>query len=85
MIKKNRNYGNLIIIIAVIVAIFIILGIFGFGLRLNFIGYNMLGEYNSGFILLFGWILMSAFIIIFLSVGVYWLIKKIDSNSGETK
>ncbi len=73
------NNNNLIFGIVIVVVVFTLLGIFGFW----FGDYGMMGGYSTGF-MLFGWF-FNLLIIILVIVGIYWLMKKINTNKRSNK
>jgi len=76
MSSKNTK---LIVAIAIVVAILMFFGIFGFG------NYGMMRGFSTGFMLLSGGIIIVVLLIASLSVGIYWLIKDADHNVRRIK
>ena len=73
----NKDNKNLIIVIAVVIGVLLLLGLFGFGFR----GYGMMTGYDTGF-MSFGWI-MSILVIVLIIAGIYWLIKNANRNEWK--
>ena len=73
MTKKN----NTLVIVLLIALIIVLFGGFRFGA--TGFGSGIVSGYN-GFMFLFSSIFMSAFLIILVILGLYWLIKKINKN-----
>jgi len=71
----SKDNKNLLIGVLVVIAVLIILGVFGFGFR----NYGMMGYSSSGF-MSFSWI-FSILIIILIIAGIYWLIKNADHHN----
>jgi len=77
--KKNEN--NLLIGIIITVAVFLLLGIFGFGGMMGG-GYGMMGNwgYGSGGMWIFGFLFMTL-ILVALTLFILWLVRQLREDN----
>ena len=75
-----ENNNNLIIGIVIAVAVFLLLGMFGFG-GMGSGGYGMMGNWGYGFggMWIFGFLFMTL-ILVALILFIFWLIKQIQKK-----
>lgn len=75
-----ENNNNLIVGIIITVAVFLLLGMFGFGGMMGG-SYGMMGNWGYGFggMWIFGWLFM-ILIIVALVLFIVWLIKRIQKK-----
>ena len=76
-----KDNNNLIIGIIIAAAVFLLLGMFGFG----GIGYSgMMGGYGFSGMWIFGWLFMTL-IIVALILFILWLIKQLQNSGSRHK
>ncbi len=75
-----KDNNNLLIGIVVAVAVFLLLGMFGFGGMMGG-GYGMMGNWGYGFgaMWIFGFIFM-ALILVALVLFILWLVKQLQAD-----
>ncbi len=75
-----ENNNNLIIGIVIAVAVFLLLGMFGFGGMMGG-GYGMMGNWGYGFggMWIFGFLFMTL-IIVALVLFILWLVKQLQES-----
>ena len=78
-----KDNNNLIIGIVIAVAVFLLLGMFGFGGMMGS-SYGMMGNWGYGFggMWIFGFLFM-ALILIALVLFIFWLIKQLQHNNRK--
>jgi len=77
-----KDNNNLLIGILVAVAVFLVLGVSGFGGMMS--GYGMMGNWNYGFggMWVFGWLFM-ILVIIALLLFIVWLVKQLQNTQSD--
>ena len=75
--------NNLIIGIVIAVAVFLLLGMFGFGGMMGG-GYGMMGNWNYGFggMWIFGFLFMTL-ILVALVLFILWLVKQLQNDNKK--
>ena len=75
-----KDNNNLIIGIVIAVAVFLLLGMFGFGGIMG--GYGMMGNLNYGFggMWIFGFLFMTL-ILVALILFILWLVKQLQNDN----
>jgi len=78
-----ENNNNLIIGIVIAVAVFLLLGMFGFGGMMGG-GYGIMGNWGYGFggMWIFGFLFM-ALILVALILFILWLIKQLQNDDRK--
>ena len=76
-----KDNNNLIIGIVITVAVFLFLGMFGFGGMMGG-GYGMMGNWNYGFggMWIFGFLFMTL-ILVALVLFILWLVKQLQNDN----
>ena len=77
-----KDNNNLLIGILVAVAVFLVLGVSGFGGMME--GYGMMGNWSYGFggMQVFGWLFM-ILVIIALLLFIVWLVKQLQNTQSD--
>ena len=77
--------NNLFIRIIIAVAVFLLLGMFGFGGMMGG-GYGMMGNlgYGFGYMWIFGFLFMTL-ILIALVLFILWLVKQLQDDKGRRR
>ncbi len=78
MKKEMKDNNNLLIGIIIAVAVFLLLGMFGFGGMMGS-GYGMMGGFGLGSMWIFGFLFM-ALILVALVLFILWLIKQLQDK-----
>lgn len=74
-----KDNDNLLIGIIIAVAVFLLLGMFGFGGMMGGGGYGMMGGFGFGSMWIFGFLFMTL-ILVALVLFILWLVKQLQEN-----